>query len=277
MHGQERHAWLINGSITASSNGTSSFANCWYRKKTPYSPSVCDVINIGAGCQKPDYQDFANVKDFWVTWSIYNTFDFFVNLNSGITGAEEEVSDAVGKVVTALDPPNPSGSTPGWEYVLDALTFGFSLYSEGTVALKAALRAIPQSSTLIGKVYPQGDVSGTVTEWANVAGEVGQFCQTWANLISSALEDVVTDPEVFTAWSSAGQLTGGEIDMTQLTDSLTTTVTTYMIATASNAAGYLMKRTADVDVNQLQENSSLRWSTGCGGGYDSSGSWCLME
>lgn len=93
---------------------------------------------------------------------------------------------------TAFDPPTPSG-TPAWEYVFDvsrlkccqpfasglllittqALTFGLSLYSEGSVLTKALLRSLPQSSSLLTKVFPEGQVEGTVTEWADVAGMRG--------------------------------------------------------------------------------------------------------
>ena len=117
-----------------------------------------------------------------MTWSIYNLFEFFNNLYTAIGGAQSDVESLIGQIISTMNPPDPtSGGTPAWEYALDALTFGLSLYAEGSVATKALIRLFPQTSSLVTKLYPSGDVSGDVTQWANVAAAVGQFCQTWAN------------------------------------------------------------------------------------------------
>ncbi|KAK4505146.1 hypothetical protein PRZ48_003109 [Zasmidium cellare] len=238
------------------------FAQCWYQLQTPYSPTTCDAINGGTSCTTPKWEDFPSTsansaENFFVTWTVYNTYTLFQNLYTSINDAQSNVESQVGSIITTLDPPDPaSGSTPAWEYILDALTFGLSLYSEGTILVKAAIRSLPQSSSLITKVYPEGDVSGDVTSWAQVAGTVGQFCQTWAKDIASALPDVADDVPMFVAFAGAGQLTGGVTDLSSLTGA---------------ALGFIITRTAFVDVHLLQQNTSLQWDTGCGAGYDGGG------
>lgn len=44
------------------------------------------------------------------------------------------------------------------EYILDGLVFATSLWAEGSELTKALVRTIPQTATLITKVYPQGQV-----------------------------------------------------------------------------------------------------------------------
>ena len=92
------------------------------------------------------------------------------------------------------------------EYILDAITFATSLWAEGSEVFKAIVRTVPQTASLVPKVFPQGQVSialaylvetntnfvvqveGTVTQWADIEGQISTFIKTWGDDIGDAIE-----------------------------------------------------------------------------------------
>ena len=115
---------------------------------TPYAPSTCDQLNTDPACTQPLWKDFQDdsengSKKFYVSWALWNTQGFFLDLYNSIGDSSNTLSDNIGAIILAMDPPDDGDSK--WEYVLDALTFGLSLYSEGSILVKALLRSAPQS------------------------------------------------------------------------------------------------------------------------------------
>jgi hypothetical protein len=79
------------------------------------------------------------------------------------------------------------------------LTIGHRFrYSEGSVLVKAFLRSIPQTSTVLHNVmFPAGDVSGDVTAWADVADELSKFTTKWQKSIGTGLPLVQNNISAF--------------------------------------------------------------------------------
>ncbi|KAJ5612125.1 hypothetical protein N7510_005319 [Penicillium lagena] len=92
--------WNTNEGDCGSYDG---FADCWYAKMTPYSPSKCDQLNTDPACSQPYWKDFTgfnNVQNFYVTWCIWNTQGLFLDLFNAIGDASGPVSDAIGSIVS---------------------------------------------------------------------------------------------------------------------------------------------------------------------------------
>ncbi|CAL5869091.1 uncharacterized protein PFLUO_LOCUS3319 [Penicillium psychrofluorescens] len=249
------------------------FADCWYSKMTPYAPSTCDQLNTDPACEQPKWTDFTgfnNVQNFYVSWCIWNTQGAFLDLYNAVGDASSPVSDAVGNIVTTLDP--PSDSTSPWEYIFDALTFGLSLYSEGTVLFKALLRSLPQTSTLLDKVvFPPGDVDGDVDVWADVAGELGKFISSWQSSIGKAVPIVQNNITAFITLNQNTPLSGIRPPLDGLATTVAQSVGGYVASACLNELGFAVTRAEALNVQSLQEGGNLQWDTGCEDGYDSNG------
>ena len=89
--------------------------------------------------------------------------------------------------------------------------------------------------------------------------------------VGSALPDAIDSASTFVQLGPGG-LTGGVVDLSNLTNSLKQSVGTYMLAAAAQEVGFVITRTAGVDVHALQTNSSAgTGDLGCANGYDSIG------
>ncbi|KAK4504289.1 hypothetical protein PRZ48_005205 [Zasmidium cellare] len=266
--------WAANQTSCASYSG---FANCWYALETPYAPSTCDQLNTDPACTQPRWQDFSNdwtagAERFYITWAIWNTQGLFLDLYNAVGDAASTLESNIGAIVTELDPPDTS--TNPLEYVFDALTFGLSLYSEGSVIAKALLRSAPQSSTLANKLlFPAGSSAGEITSWAEVAQDVGNFAATWQKSIGSGLPDLVNNVTLFTSFGDSSPITGERPSLDGLTNTLSQSVGAYTISVIIQQLGWAVARAENLDVSNLQstQGSSLAWDTGCDNGYDSNG------
>jgi hypothetical protein len=70
---------------------------------TPYSPSKCDQLNTDPACTQPLWKDFTgfnDVQNFYVTWCIWNTQGFFLDMYNAVGNAAQPVSDAIGSIVS---------------------------------------------------------------------------------------------------------------------------------------------------------------------------------
>lgn len=160
-------------------------------------------------------------------WAIWNTQGLFLDLYNAIGQSSSTLSGNIGAIVLAMDPPS-EGTSP-WEYVFDALTFGLSLYSEGSILIKALLRSAPQSSTLFDKLlFPPGDINGDIEAWADVAKQVSDFSVVWQKFIGSGLPDVVNDLATFTGFCEKGPITGERPPLDGLTTSVAQSVGAYV-------------------------------------------------
>ncbi|CAI7597598.1 unnamed protein product [Penicillium pancosmium] len=249
------------------------FADCWYAKMTPYSPSKCDQLNTDPACTQPLWKDFTGFNDvqrFYVTWCIWNTQGFFLDMYNAVGNAAQPVSDAIGSIVTTLDPPDDS--TSPWEYVFMALTFGLSLYSEGSVLVKAFLRSAPQTSTVLHNVmFPAGDVSGDVTAWADVADELGKFTTKWQKSIGTGLPLVQNNISVFIPLHQNTPLSGVRPSLDDLTSTIQQSVGGYVASACLNELNWVVTRAEKIDVRSLQNAGNLQWDTGCDSDYDGNG------
>lgn len=263
--------WTANEGNCGSYAG---FADCWYGKETPYSPSTCSQLNTDPACSQPYWKDFSGKasgpQNFYVTWSIWNTQGFFLDLYNAIGDASSPAQGNIGKIVTTLDP--PSHGTPTWEYVFEALSFGLSLYAEGSVITKAFLRSVPQTSTLLhGLLFPPGDISGDVTAWADVAAQVGQFITTWQKSVGSALPVIQNNVTAFNTFAQNVPISGVRPSLDGLATSIGQSVSAYMISSCIQATGIVATRAESLDVHALQSGGNLQWDTHCESGYDANG------
>ncbi|KAF2236690.1 hypothetical protein EV356DRAFT_565497 [Viridothelium virens] len=264
------HWWNDNQNDCGETDG---FADCWYSKKTKYAPSKCDQLNTDPACEQPEWSDFQSesqnaVQDFYVTWVIWNTQGFFLDLYNAIGGADQTVQDGLSSIVTLLDPPQETGAPKPLEYVLDALTFGLSLYSEGSVLTKALLRSAPQTSSLIGKLFPSGTVDGEFSDWSQVSGDVGKVTDAWKNSVASGLPELQNNITAFIAFNQQSGLSGIRPSLDGLENSMSQALNTYAISDIINTQGLVASRAVNTDVHALQTNGTkLEWDTGCGSGY----------
>ncbi|KAI9696925.1 MAG: hypothetical protein M1820_008000 [Bogoriella megaspora] len=249
------------------------FADCWYAKKTKYAPSKCNQLNTDPACEQPKWNDFKDLKensiqDFYVSWNIWNTQGFFLDLYNGIGGADQTVQDGLSAIVTLLDPPQETGPPKALEYVLDALSFGLSLYSEGSILTKALLRSAPQTSTLVGKLFPSGTVDDEFQDWSEVSADVGKVTSAWKNSVAEGLPLLQDNVTAFIQWSQGSGLSGIRPSLDGLENAMSQALNTYAISDIINTQGLVVARAPNTDVHALQTNGTkLEWDTGCSGGY----------
>ena len=81
----------------------------------------------------------------------------------------------------------------------------------------------------------------------------------------------IQDVDAFTRTAGAGQMTGGTIDLSGLTKSITLLLGTMLTSIAAVATQYIITRTAGQSIAEFQSSTELYWDTGCGSGYDDQG------
>ena len=254
--------------------GHRAFAACFYSLETKYAPSDCGQINNDAACTQPIWNDFKGTRQgiqrFYVAWNIWNTNGFFLDLYDSIGVAQGSTSAGLGELVALLDPVVKKDEQ--LNDVLMALTFGLSLYSEGTDLVKALLRSLPQTSGLTQKFLPTGTVDGQYQTWSLVSQNMGKVTDAYRRSIASGLPEVQNNITNFITWSEASGLSGFRPSLNGLVDSFTQALNTYAAARIIASLGFIVTRAANTDVHALQTNgSALAWNTNCDGGYDSSG------
>ena len=261
--------WALNEGLCNSKNA--QFAECFYALETNYGPSDCAQINNDAACTQPLWNDFKNtthgLENFYVAWNLWNTAGFFLDMWTAIGAAEESSQAGLGSIVALLDPPKKQNVA--LDYVLDALTFGFSLYAEGSLIMKALLRSTSQSSGLGDKMFPSGTVDGEYQDWSVVAANVGKCTDAFRVSVSQGLPLIENNITTFIQWSAISGLSGYRPPLHGLAENMTQSLNTYAIARILSTQGIVISRAPDTDVHALQTNGSqLNWDTGCGSGYD---------
>ena len=185
---------------------------------------------------------------------------------TAIGNAEGSSQAGLAAIIKLLDPPQQQNIALG--YVLDALSFGLSLYSEGSILVKALIRSAPQTSSLLGKLYPSGTVDGEYQDWADVSNDLGKVTDSFRASVAQGLPLIQNNVTAFISWSQGSGLSGDRPSLNGLTDSMTQALNTYAIAQVINSQGIVVSRAPDTDVHALQTNGSqLNWDTGCSGGY----------
>ena len=261
--------WTANEGLCNSKNA--KFAQCFYALETDYGPSDCAQINDDAACTQPLWKDFQNathgIQNFYVAWYLWNTAGFFLDMWTAIGAAEASSQAGLGQIVALLDPPKKENVA--LDYVFDALSFGFSLYAEGSLIMKALLRSTSQSSGLGGKMFPSGTVDGEYQDWSVVAANIGKCTDAFRTSVAQGLPLIENNITAFIQWSQVSGLSGYRPPLHGLSENMTQTLNTYAIARILSTQGIVVSRAANTDVHALQTNGSqLNWDTGCGGGYD---------
>ena len=264
--------WGLNEGVCNSKNA--KFAQCFYALETDYGPSDCGQINNDAACTQPIWKDFENVNDgiqkFYVAWNLWNTAGFFLDMWTAIGAAEASSQAGIGQIVALLDPPKKENVA--LDYVFEALSFGLSLYAEGSLIVKALIRSTAQTSGLGNRIFPAGTVDGEYQDWSLVAANVGKCTDAFRNSVAQGLPVIENNITAFIEWSQVSGLSGYRPPLHGLSENMTITLNTYAISEILASQGIVVSRAANTDVHALQTNGSqLNWDTGCGGGYDNVG------
>ena len=264
--------WWDSNEAECNSRGA-QFARCFYALETQYGPSDCAQINNDAACTQPVWKDFENTKhgiqNFYIAWNLWNTAGFFLDMWTAIGAAEASCQAGIAQVVSLLDPPQEKTKM---EYVLDVLSFGLSLYAEGSVIMKALLRSAPQGYGLGGKIFQRGTVNGEYQDWTLIAANIGKCTDTFRATVAEELPLIQNNLTSFILWSEISGLSGYRAPLNGLSQNMTQALNTYAISRILDTQGVVISRAANTDVHALQTNGSqLNWDTGCGGGYDNLG------
>ncbi|CAD6593696.1 MAG: hypothetical protein ASARMPREDX12_007471 [Alectoria sarmentosa] len=204
--------------------------------------------------------------NFYVAWNIWNTNGLFLDLYNAIGTAEGSASSGLSAIVTLLDPPTTQNIV--LDDVLDALSFGLSLYAEGSILVKALIRAAPQTTGLLGKLFPSGTVDGEYQDWSVVAQNLGKVTTAFQSSVADGLPILENNVTNFIYWSQNSGLSGFRPSLSSLVDTMTQTLNTYAISQIISTQGIIVSRAPNTDVHALQTNGSkLNWDTGCSGGY----------
>ena len=262
------HWWAANSATCASKNAL--FAECFYALETKYAPSDCAQLNNDAECTQPVWNDFKNttngIQNFYVSWNLWNTAGFFLDMWTAIGAAEGSSQSGLGAIIAQLDP--PTNQNVILNDILDALTFGLSLYAEGSILMKALLRSAPQTAGLMGKLFPVGTVNGQYQDWTVISQNVGKCTDAFRASVASGLPLIQNNITSFISWSQNSGLSGTRPALQGLSDSMTQSLNTYAISQIISSLGLVISRAPDTDVHALQTNGSvLNWDTGCSGGY----------
>ena len=263
--------WASNEAICNSQNA--QFARCFYALETQYGPSDCSQMNNDAACTQPIWNDFKDkkngIQNFYVAWNLYNTAGFFLDMWTAMGAAEASSQASLASIISLLDPP---AQKTKMTYVLDALSFGMSLYAEGSIFMKALLRSAPQGYGLGGKIFERGTVNGEYQDWAMIAANIGKCTDVFRATVAEELPLIVNNLTTFIQWSEISGLSGYRAPLNGLAQNMTQALNTYAIARILDTQGLVISRAANTDVHALQTNGSqLNWDTGCGGGYDGLG------
>ena len=230
-------------------------------------------MNNDAACTQPLWNDFKNAKNgiqnFYVAWNLWNTNGFFLDLWTAMGAAESSSQAGIGSIISLLDPPSDKTKM---EYVLDALSFGLSLYAEGSIFMKALLRSAPQGYGLGNKIFQRGTVDGEYQDWSVISANLGRCTDIFRATVADELPLIQNNLTTFIQWSEISGLSGYRAPLNGLAQNMTQALNTYAIARILDTQGIVISRAANTDVHALQTNGSqLNWDTGCGGGYDSFG------
>ena len=266
------HWWTVNED-TCTSKGV-QFAECFYALETKYAPSNCAQINEDSACVQPIWADFnitsSGIQNFYVAWNLWNTAGFFLDMWTAINAAQGSSQAGLAQIVNLLDPAKDQHVI--MSYVLDALTFGLSLYAEGSLIVKAFLRSVPQTNGLTGKLFASGTVNGEYQDWSLVAANVGKCTDSFRASVAQGLPLMVNNITTFISWSENSNLSGHRPALHGLTENMTQTLNTYAISQILSTQGIVVSRAPNTDVHMLQTNGSqIVWDTGCGGGYNANG------
>ena len=185
---------------------------------------------------------------------------------TAIGDADQTCANGLASIIALLDPPTSENIV--LDDILDALTFGLSLYAEGSVLMKALLRSAPQTAGLLGKLFPSGTVDGQYQDWTVISQKLGQVTTAFQSSVSDGLPLIQDNVTSFISWSQNSGLSAFRPPLNGLTDSMATSLNTYAISQIIQSQGIVVSRAPDTDVHALQTNGSqLNWDTGCSGGY----------
>ncbi|KAG8532578.1 uncharacterized protein KY384_002455 [Bacidia gigantensis] len=262
-----------------------TFANCFYKVQTKYSPSNCSQINIESNCDQPKWDDFKGTgnaaQNFYVAWNIYQTNGFFTDMWTAIGSGEQSAQAALGQTIALLKPPEKTNVL--LNDILMALTFALALYAEGTIAMKALIRTAPGSATLFGKIFPEGVIDKQVATWQDVADSLGTVTKAWQDSMAEGLPILQDDVQQFVKWSQESGLSGNRPSLNALSNDMAKALTAYgtskaiadLVVTSARrlkqySAGIVVVRAPDVDIHALQNSGTkLTWDTHCQDDYQS--------
>lgn len=195
-----------------------------------------------------------------------NTNGFFLDMYTAIGDADQSCANGLAAIIALLDP--PTSQYVVLNNILDALTFGLSLYAEGSILMKALLRSAPQTAGLLGKLFPSGTVDGQYQDWTVVLQKLGQVTDAFRASVADGLPLIQDNVTSFISWSQNSGLSGFRPPLNGLTDSIALSLNTYAISQIIQTQGIVVSRAPNTDVHALQTNGSkLNWDTGCSGGY----------
>lgn len=137
--------------------------------------------------------------------------------------------------------------------------------------VKALLRSAPQTTGLLGKLFPTGSTDQTVSTWADVQAAVGDFVKSWSSSVADGLPLIAGDATTFANFASAAAITSAEPALDTLATSIYQALGAQVVSGIWNDLNLAVCRGADTSVVALQTNGSdILWDTGCTS-YDSSG------
>ena len=195
-----------------------------------------------------------------------NTNGFFLDMYTAIGDATQSCANGLAAIIALLDPPTSENVV--LDDILDAITFGLSLYAEGSILMKALLRSAPQTAGLLGKLFPSGTVDGEYQDWTVISQKLGQVTDSFRASVADGLPLIQDNITSFISWSQSSGLSGFRPPLNGLTDSMALSLNTYAISQIIQSQGIVVSRAPDTDVHALQTNGSkLNWNTGCSGGY----------
>ena len=202
-----------------------------------------------------------------------------------ISDGEQPAQAALGEMIAELDPPQKENVA--LDDVLMAFSFALSLYSEGSILVKALIRTAPQTTGLLGKLFPSGTIDQQVATWQEVSDSLGTVTKAYQSSVAEGLPLLQDDVQVFVRWSQNSGLSGNRPSLNSLSDDMASVLTAYAtsrvigdIGTPISLTnhfiergeltyiGIIVSRAPGIDVHALQTSGAkLSWDTGCSGGY----------
>lgn len=118
-----------------------------------------------------------------------------MNLYQALFNGGGAVQGALGNITSILTP-SVEDDTSALGFLFDALTFGLSLYAEGSVLTKALIRVAPQSTSLGSKLLPSSSSTGVFDSWTEASGEVGKYMLVGTEHWRRTFSRGITDPSI---------------------------------------------------------------------------------
>ena len=156
---------------------------------------------------------------------------------NAIGNGEAKASGDIGKLAEDLNPPKKTNVA--LDDLLIAATFALSLYSEGTVLMKALIRTAPQTTGMLGKLFPTGELDQTVETWADAASQLGTVTQAFQNSVAAGLPILQDDVQNFIKWSQASGLSGNRPSLDSLSNDMSQALTAYATSRIMSDIGQL--------------------------------------